>query len=89
MSKRIMAISGAAGKESEDKYADTPHGAEVVCYAVAPAEGPIRDAMSGRILDRDLATAARQKEFKHSLADEAWPKRTRDDAYRATGERPV
>ena len=51
--KRIMAISNDAEAESEAEYADARHGSETVCYAATSEEKPLRDAMSGQVLDRD------------------------------------
>ena len=66
--KRIMAISEDAEAESEEEYTDVHHGSETVCYAATSDGKPIRDAMSGQVLDRGLVAVARQKELKYFLA---------------------
>ena len=50
---------------------------------------PIRDAMTGQVLDRNLIMVARQKELSYFLAKEVWMKRPRSEAYRNTGKRPI
>ena len=43
--KCIMALSEDAEGESEEEYADAPHGDEKICYAIPQAAKHIRDAM--------------------------------------------
>ena len=87
--KCILAISEEAEAESEEEYNDVPHGDGKVCYTAAFGEKPIRDAMSGQVLERNLVMVARQKELKYFLAKEVWMKRPRSEAYRNTGKRPM
>ena len=68
-SKRIIAVSYEVEEESEEVYVENLHGTETVCYATAPADKPLRDAMSAQTLGRSLVTAARQKELKYFLPE--------------------
>ena len=75
--KLVKTWSGGDEEESEEEHPD-------VCrsyYAIPQAEKPIKDAMSGQILDRGLVAIARQKELKYFLAKEVWLKRPRNEAY--------
>ena len=77
--KRFMGISEDAEAETKEEYTDVPHGSETVCDAATSEEKPIRDAMSGQVLDRGLVAAARQKELKYFLVKEVWLKRPRSE----------
>ena len=84
-----MALPEGAEGEIEEECADVLHGDEQVCYAIPQAEEPIKDAMSGQLLDRSLVDVARQKELKYFLAREVWLTSPRSEAYRVPGKRPV
>ena len=88
-STHIMAAPGEAGAESEEEYADVPHGNETVCYATSSTEKPIRDSMSGQPQGRELVAVARQKELTYFLVKNVWSKRPRNEAYRATDKRAI
>ena len=87
--KHILAISEEAEEESDEERTDVPHGEAKVCYAVPSSAKPIKDAMSGQLLDSGLVAIARQKELKYFLAKNVWLKRARSEAYRVTGKRPI
>ena len=86
--KHILALSSAEEEESEEEPPDEARD-DRLCYATPQAEKPIKDAMSGQILDRGLVAIARQKELKYFLAKEVWLKRPRNEAYQVTGKRPI
>ena len=87
--KQIMAISCEEENGSEEEHQDEHRGADKHCLAVPQGEKPIKDAMSGQILDKVMVAIARQKGPKYLLAKEVWLKRPRNEAYRVTGKRPI
>ena len=66
--KHILALSGGDEEESEEEHPDVSSKDNKPCYATPQAEKPIKDAMSGQILDRGLVAIARQKKLKYFLA---------------------
>ena len=87
--KHIMAIACEDEGESEEEHPDERHKSDQAYYAVPQDEKPIKDAMSGQVLDKGMVAIARQKELKYFLAKEVWLKRPRNEAYRVTGKRPI
>ena len=50
---------------------------------------PIRDALTGQVLDKDLVAAARKKELDYFLTKNVWLKRHRNEALQKTGKPPI
>ena len=50
---------------------------------------PIKDAMSGQILDRSLVTVARTNELEYFLTNNVWLERPRMEARAKTGNPPI
>ena len=55
----------------------------------APQDQPIRDALTGQVLERDLVAAARKKELDYFLTKKVWLKRHRNEAFQNTGKAPI
>ena len=62
----IINVEGGCEEENLDVRRGT------VCYTATPGEKPVRDAMSGQVLDRDLVAVVRQKALKYLLVKEVW-----------------
>ena len=84
-----MSLSCEDEEEREEERPDASSKDNSSCYATPQAEKPIKDAMSGQVLDRGLVAIARQKELKYFLAREVWLKRPRNEAYQVMGKRHI